>query len=111
MPAESSLDHFAGRQALQYQTLDTAISLALRAEVDTQVFGLNWRPGYQLKLALRDGLESLATYATSMLAFLVYLPSVLLWVGTILAGAVITWRVVRWTGRRWFGWSPSAPRV
>ncbi len=97
--------------ALSQQIDTVALTISLRTEAEAEVFGLNWRPGYQLKLALRDGLESLATYATSMLAFLVYLPSVLLWVGTILTGTVITWRVVRWTGRRWFGWSPSAPRV
>ena len=68
MPAESSLDHFAGRQALQYQTLDTAISLALRAEVDTQVFGLNWRPLYQVKIAARNGLDALADFAVAMAA-------------------------------------------
>ena len=93
------------------QQIDTvALTISLRTEAEAEVFGLNWRPGYQLKLALRDGLESLATYATSMLAFLVYLPSVLLWVGTMLAGMVITWRVVRWTGRRWFGWTQATPR-
>ncbi len=96
--------------ALSQQIDTVALTICLRTEAEAEVFGLNWRPGYQLKLALRDGLESLATYATSMLAFLVYLPSVLLWMGTILAGIVISWRVVRWTGRRWFGWTQAAPR-
>ena len=96
--------------ALSQQIDTVALTICLRTEAEAEVFGLNWRPGYQLKLALRDGLESLATYATSMLAFLVYLPSVLLWMGTILVGIVISWRVVRWTGRRWFGWTQAAPR-
>src|SRR5271157_2498594 len=56
--------------ALAKQTETVAISIALRSEAEAQVLGLNWRPGYQLKLALRDGLDSLATYATAMTAIL-----------------------------------------
>jgi hypothetical protein len=90
------------------QQIETvALTISLRTEAEAQVFGLNWRPGYQLKLALRDGLESLATYATAMASILFYLPAVLLWVGTFLAGGIASWRVVRWIGRRWFGWKPG----
>jgi hypothetical protein len=71
------------------------------------VFGLNWRPGYEVKLALRDGLESLANYAMAMMTFLFDLPAVVLWVGTILAALVLGWRSVLWVGRRWFGWKPT----
>jgi hypothetical protein len=80
-----------------------AIAISLRTEAEAQVFGLNWRPLYQVKLALRDGLESVAGYASVMTAILFYLPAVLLWVGTILGGAVVGWRLLRWVGRRWFG--------
>jgi hypothetical protein len=94
--------------ALSKQVETVAISISLRAEAEAQVLGLNWRPGYQLKLALRDGLESLANYATAMTALLFYLPAVLLWVGTIAFAIVIGWRLLRWAGRRWFGWTDAA---
>jgi hypothetical protein len=94
--------------ALSKQVETVAISISLRAEAEAQVLGLNWRPGYQLKLALRDGLESLANYATAMTALLFYLPAVLLWVGTIVLALVFGWRLVRWAGRRWFGWTDAA---
>lgn len=90
--------------ALSKQTETVAISIALRTEAEQQVFGLNWRPMLQLELAARDGLESIATYATAMTAILFYLPAVLLWVGTILVGAFGSWRMVSWVGRRWLGW-------
>jgi hypothetical protein len=90
---------------LSRQIETVALTVSLRTEVEPQAFGLNWRPAYQLKLALRDGLESLANYATAMTTILFYLPAVLLWVGTIVMGTVIGWKVVRWGGRRWFGWS------
>jgi hypothetical protein len=70
--------------ALSRQVETVALTISLRAEAQEQTFGLNWRPGYQLKLALHDGLESLANYATAMIAILFYLPATLLWVGTIL---------------------------
>ncbi len=96
--------------ALSRQTETVAITIALHTEAEAQVFGLNWRPGYQLKLALRDGLESLATYATAMTTIFFYLPATLLWVGTIVMAVVVAWKVLRWMGRRWFGWSEAELR-
>jgi hypothetical protein len=93
--------------ALSRQIETVALTISLRTEAEAQVFGLNWRPGYQLKLALRDGLESLATYATAMTTIVFYLPATLLWLGTILAGMAIGWRTLRWVGRRWFGWTEA----
>jgi hypothetical protein len=81
--------------ALSKQVETVAIAISLRTEAEAQVFGLNWRPGYQVKLAARDGLESLATFATAMTTILFYLPSVLLWVGTIVFSTMFGWRVVR----------------
>ncbi len=95
--------------AVSRQVDTVALTISLRTEAEAQVFGLNWRPGYQLDLALRDGLESLATYATAMTTILFYLPAVLLWAGTIAVGALIGWKALRWVGRRWFGWSVAQP--
>jgi len=89
--------------ALSQQIESVAITISLRTEAEAQVFGLNWRPLYQIKLALRDGLDSVATYATTMTTILFYLPALLLWVGTILIGGLAGWRLVRWVGR-WLGW-------
>jgi hypothetical protein len=75
------------------------------------VFGLNWRPLYQLKLALRDGLNSLENYATAMAGFLFLLPSILLWLLTILLGAAAGWRILRWASRVFFGWPRSAAPI
>jgi len=95
--------------ALSKQAETVSIAISLRTEAEAQVFGLDWRPGYQLKLALRDGLESLATYATAMTTIVFYLPATLLWVGTILASIIVGVKVVRWSGRRWFGGTTQEP--
>jgi len=88
--------------ALSKQIETVAISVTLRAEAEAQVFGLNWRPLYQMKLALREGLDGVASYVSSMTEFIFLLPSLLLWLATIIAGCALAWRFLRWVGRRWF---------
>jgi hypothetical protein len=92
-------------EALSKQVETVAISITLRAEADAQVFGLNWRPLYQLKIAAREGLDGLADYAASMTAFVFYLPTALLWLFTILGGAAVAWRILRWAAKVLFGYS------
>jgi Domain of unknown function (DUF4349) len=92
--------------ALSKQVETVALTISLRAEAEARVFGLNWRPLCQLKLAARQGLDSVAHYAASMEAFLFYLPTVLLWLATILIGAAVGWRILRWAGKALF-----VPRV
>jgi len=87
--------------ALSKQIEMVSIAISLRTEPEPQVLGLNWRPGYQLKLALHDGLESIATYATTMTAVLFYLPATLLWVGTILFAVIVGYRILQF-GKRLF---------
>jgi hypothetical protein len=93
--------------SLSHQTETVAIAISLRTEGEQQVFGVDWRPLYQLKLAASDGLASLATYATSMMTILFYLPAVLLWVGTLFTTAVLAWRAVRWVRRLWLGFTDA----
>jgi hypothetical protein len=92
---------------LSKQVETVAITVSLRALADAQVFGLNWRPLYQLKIAARDGLDAIADYATAMAVILFYVPAVLAWSLTILFAVVVSWRLVRWSGRRFFNW-PAA---
>ncbi|HEY6369059.1 MAG TPA: DUF4349 domain-containing protein [Candidatus Sulfotelmatobacter sp.] len=100
-------------EALSKQIETVAINILLRAEAEARVFGLNWRPLYRMKMALRDGLDGLAEYASTMTAIFFYLPAVGLWLGTIMVGAALGWRVLRWAGRRAFGAkiTATAPQV
>ncbi len=101
-------------QDVTRQYVDQAANLRnLRAEAEARVFGLNWRPLYQMKLAFRDGLDGLADYASTMTAIVFYLPTLLLWLATIVVGGAVAWRILRWAGRRAFGAkiTPTAPQV
>lgn len=96
-------------EALSKQVDTVAINIMLRAEADAQVFGLHWRPLYQLKIAAREGLDGLGDYAASMTTFAFYVPAILLWLFTILAGAAIAWRLLRWAARLFFRSPKPAP--
>jgi Domain of unknown function (DUF4349) len=96
--------------ALTRQVETASIVIELRTESKSQVAGLNWRPLYQLKIALRDGLESVASYAIAMITILFYLPAVLLWTGTILAAFLLVAKMVPWLKRRCSAWKPPQPR-
>jgi Domain of unknown function (DUF4349) len=85
--------------ALSKQVETVAITVSLNAEADAQVFGLSWRPLYRLKMAVRDGLDGLGDYLAAMTSFAFYLPTVLLWLATILVGAAAGWRILRWAAR------------
>jgi uncharacterized protein DUF4349 len=88
--------------ALSKQVETVALSVSLHAESDAQVFGLHWRPLYQMKLAARDGIDGVADYASSMASFVFYVPAILLWLATVLIGAAIAWRILRWAWRLMF---------
>ena len=88
--------------ALSKQVETVSLSVTLRAEADTQVFGLHWQPLYQLKFAAREGIDSIGDYAAKMAGFLFYLPAILLWLATILIIAAVGWRLLRWAGRLLF---------
>ena len=90
-------------EALSKQIETVAMTISLRAEAEARVLGLNWRPLYQMKLALRDGLDGLADYASTMTAIVFYLPTLVLWLATIVTGGAVGWRILRWAGRRTFG--------
>jgi len=90
-------------QALSKQVELATISVSLRAaQTEEQVFGIHWRPLYRLKLAAHEALEGLADYASIMTSFILYLPVVLLWVGTIVLGIAAGWRIFRWGARVFF---------
>lgn len=72
-----------------------AITVSLRKETEAQVFGLPWRPAYELKFAARQGLEGLLDYSTSIIAFLFYLPAIVLRLATILLGTWVGWSILR----------------
>lgn len=101
------------QQQTEYQSLSkrvetVAITVTLHALRDAQVFGLNWRPLYQLKVAARNGLDALAGFAATMTGVLFYLPVILAWTATLFFTGLFGWRLIRWTGKTFFSWPTVA---
>jgi hypothetical protein len=63
--------------ALSRQIETVAITVSLRVEAEARGFGLNWRLLYQMKLALRDGLDGVAPYLSTMIAIVFFLPTII----------------------------------
>jgi hypothetical protein len=100
-------------ETLSKQVETVAITVSLRSQAEANVFGIQWRPLFEIKLAAMQGLEGLADYASAMFSLVFYLPAILLWLATILAGAVLGWRLLRLGTRVLFTAKPpaSAPVV
>ena len=88
--------------ALSKQVATVAVTITLHAESEAQVFGLHWRPLYQLKLAAKDGIDGIGDYAAAMASVVFYIPAIVLWLVTIVVGATVAWRILRWAWRRFF---------
>ena len=95
-------------EALSKQVETVALTVSLHAEAEAQVFGLHWRPLYQLKVAAREGIDGIGDYAAAMAGFVFYIPAIILWLATILIGAALIWRIMRWAWRLLFA---SRPKV
>jgi hypothetical protein len=90
-------------RSLSQQVAMASFTIALRSETEAQTFGLHWRPLYQIKVAFREGMESLAEYGVTMLAVLMRLPAIALWAVTILLALKYGWALLR---RYWAGLVP-----
>ena len=83
-------------RSLSQQVAMASFTISLRSETEAQTFGLRWRPLYQVKVAFREGMESLAEYGVAMLAVLMRLPAIALWAVTILLALKYGWVLLRW---------------
>ncbi len=95
-------------RSLSQQVAMASFTVSLRSETEAQTFGLHWRPLYQLKVAYREGMESLAEYGVTMLAVLMRLPAIVLWAVTILLALKYGWALLR---RYWARLVPRTPPV
>jgi hypothetical protein len=91
--------------SLSQQVAMAVFTVTLRLETEAQAFGLHWRPLYQIKVAFREGMESLAEYGVAMLAVLMRLPAIALWAATLLLAFKYGWALVR---RHWRDLIPPA---
>jgi hypothetical protein len=98
-------------QMLSKQIEMVAITISLRVQAPPISFALNWHPIYQLKSAAHDALEGLADYGNAMLSVILYLPVLLLWMGTIAFALFIMVRLISWGIRVAPRYTGKAPQM
>lgn len=92
---------------MSHQAAMATLEVTLSSEAVVQPVDVRWHPRAQIKAALSEAADDLATYADFLIAVLVRLPVFALWAVTLLAAVVTGWRLLRWVRRRWF--APALP--
>lgn len=71
------------------------ISVELTAEADVKIFGVVWNPMQEIKRALNDLIESLVQFANGVIAFVFFIPVLILWLLIVSLGGWVIWKVAR----------------
>ncbi len=97
----STIEKIQGQiQFLSRQVEMSTISVSLTSEADITVLGIRWRPLFVLKQSFRNMLKGLAGYIDAVIAFIFFLPRLILWLATIIFFAILGWRIFRWIWRK-----------
>lgn len=105
----STIEKIQGQiQFLSRQVEMSTVSVSLTSEADITVFGIRWRPLFVLKQSFRNMLKGLAGYIDAMIAFIFFLPRLILWLATLTFFSIIGWRIFRWIWRKFVKPSSSA---
>jgi len=95
---------------LDNQVVMSTIYIELVSEPDVTVFGLQWRPLYVAKVAVRDTLKDLSVFTDSLIRFAIRLPLIFLKIAifllVILVLLVASRKLYRWGKRKFFTVTP-----
>src|SRR3989338_1537419 len=80
----------------------SVITVSLTEEADVEVFGIQWRPLYAVKRAVRNMISGLATSVDFIVSIIFFLPVILLWALLIVLAGALLWRLIRWVQRKFF---------
>jgi len=95
------IEEMQGEMKLLTTQIDlSSLQISLHSESEATVAGIHWRPLVQAKIAISDMLSGLTDWVDSVVAFIIYLPLIVVWLISIVVLLVITVRVVRFLWRR-----------
>lgn len=80
----------------------SAINVSLTAVSEAQVAGVVWRPLATIKTAIHNLLSDLAGIADWLIAFVIYLPVLIIRLAIIAVIVWVIWKVVLWFKRKFF---------
>lgn len=93
---EGQLKYITGKVAM------SSITAQLTAEADVKVFGIRWRPLYTAKKSLRGLVAGVANYIDWLIWFILLLPVMLLWGGSIVLLILVIWKILLWLRGKMF---------
>jgi Domain of unknown function (DUF4349) len=73
----------------------SSLQISLRAESESTVAGIHWRPLHQAKIALGEMISGLIDWVDAVIAFFINLPLILLWCFSGLVLLVVSLRLIR----------------
>ncbi|MFZ0313599.1 MAG: DUF4349 domain-containing protein [Candidatus Korobacteraceae bacterium] len=82
-------------QIMTYDIDMSAVSIILTQKSDIAVVGVQWRPLYNAKIAVRELLAGLGDWTDWMVALLIKLPLILLWALTVGGLVWLVWKIGR----------------
>ncbi len=80
----------------------SSISISLDEDADVQVFGLRWTPLLVIKQAARNMLQGLTGFADFVIAFVFFLPALILWAILIVTFYWIARKIYRYIKTKFF---------
>jgi hypothetical protein len=86
---------------LKHDVEMSVITVQIRPEAVAHIAGWQWHPMASIRAALSDTGKELASYVDAMVAFIIYLPILIVWGGTFLVIGIAGYRVYRIAERRW----------
>jgi len=96
------------QQQAEFETLSRQVetvlfTASLRAEAVAPATENRWHPAYDMKVAMNDALDGLASYLNTMIAVLFQVPVILLWLATLGLVGLAGWKGFRCVERTYLG--------
>lgn len=95
------IEEMQGEMKLLTTQIDlSSLEISMHSEAEATVAGIHWRPLVQARVAVNEMLSGLKDWVDSVVAFIIYLPLIIVWLISIVVLLIITVRVIRFLWRR-----------
>lgn len=91
---------------LSHQVEMSSITVTLATEYIPND-SLDWHPFRHARAAFHEMVESMTEYADFMVSFVLFVPVLLLWSITVIAGLILSWKILRWLWLRFIRRNPA----
>jgi hypothetical protein len=95
------IDRLEGQiKYLNRQIEMSQIIVYLTAEAEVEIFGLRWRPLYEIQKSFRNLMSGLQVYINAIISFVFFLPVLLIWLTTLTFLIWLIAKIIKWLHKR-----------